>query len=188
MFGTNLSLRAVITAAALAQGALARLIVNNWCDDGVYIRTAQGAGCETGKGGCIGEGNKPWHLGPGKDKTTWKHSWAGEAISIKIGKEGHEGILQFEYSSKPEGIWWNLSDLDGEGPGLVGTPFRDDNVGVTPNGNGVGQGTCVKIRCAANSVCLDSYQHPDDPNTKYCPRNTGDMVLDLCMPKDMFSF
>lgn len=81
----------------------------------------------------------------------------------------------------------DLSDLDGRGPGLVGTPFRNDNVKISPTGPGSGQGTCVKIRCAAGKVCLDSYQHPDDPNTKFCPLNTGDMWIDLCQPTSQFN-
>jgi hypothetical protein len=112
----------------------------------------------------------------------------GAGTSVKIAKDSSfSGVLQFEYAAGSGGVYWDLSDLDGAGAGLVGTPFAQDNVKVSPTGNGEGTGTCLKIRCSAGQVCLDSYQHPDDVNTRYCPGDTGDMFLDLCQPTDGFN-
>jgi hypothetical protein len=80
------------------------------------------------------------------------------------------------------GLYWDLSNLDGAGAGLVGTPFAADNVKVSPTGNGAGAGTCLQIRCKANTVCLDAYQTPDDPKTRWCPANVGNFWIDLCQP------
>lgn len=185
MVRIKIGLPTVFAVVALAHGALSDLIINNYCDKDVSIRTSKGSECERGKGGCLWQGHKPWKL-KGGGKSVWRHSWTGEAVSVKISKQGKDGILQFEYTHEAEGLWWNISDLDGEGPGLIGTPFRHDRVGVTPSGAGSGVGTCVKIRCKRDEVCLDSYQHPDDPKTKWCPADTGDVTMDLCMPKKKF--
>jgi hypothetical protein len=113
----------------------------------------------------------------------------GDGTSVKISKTSDfgSGILQFEYTMSSDGLYWDLSDLDGAGSGLVGTPFANDNVKVSPTGDGEGSGTCVKIRCAAGTVCTDAYQNPDDNNTRFCPADTGDMWLDLCEATDLFN-
>jgi hypothetical protein len=63
-------------------------------------------------------------------------------------------------------MFWDLSDLDGNGANMVGTPFTADNVKATPVGPGSGVGTCLTLSCAANDVCLAAYQQPDDVDTK----------------------
>ncbi len=64
------------------------------------------------------------------------------------------------------GLYWDLSDLDGSGPGLVGTPFYNYNVKVSPTGDGQGAGTCLQIKCPSGKVCLDAYQSPDEAKTR----------------------
>jgi len=189
------SLRSYAVAlVALAPGALARLMINNWCPNSVSIVQSHAASCDFGQdGNCITDGSSPWVIPSGTGDSILGLDYIADGVgtSVKIAKDGGpEGILQFEYNVVMDGdyrgLYWDLSDLDGSGPGLVGTPFFYDNVKVTPTGNGVGMGTCVTIRCTAGQVCLDSYQHPDDPNTKHCPVDTGDLWLDLCMPGDLF--
>jgi hypothetical protein len=90
-------------------------------------------------------------------------------MQIGLGTDVSQGALQFEYTISPDGIYWDLSDLDGRGPGLVGTPFSHDNVKVSPTGAGAGEGTCVKIRCPANTLCVDSYQSSDEAKTRVGP-------------------
>jgi hypothetical protein len=63
-------------------------------------------------------------------------------------------------------MFWDLSDLDGNGAALVGTPFAKDNVMITPVGEGTGVGTCVTLGCPAGQICLDAYQQPDDSDTR----------------------
>jgi hypothetical protein len=189
MFNNKASRALALAVATFTPGVLSNLMINNWCNVGVTMIKAKDGDCERGPDGCINQGAPPYYLSPGNGQSILNHGWDGESVSLKIGKDGVNGVLQFEYSQtfgEWGGIWWDLSDLDGSGAGLVGTPFANDHVGVTPTGNGSGQGTCVNIRCEAGRVCLDSYQTPDDPNTKYCPLDTGDMWLDLCMPPDLF--
>lgn len=56
--------------------------------------------------------------------------------------------------------------MDGAGASVTGTPFAADNVKISPSGAGTGSGTCKTIKCTANKVCADAYQHPDDTATK----------------------
>ncbi|KFH48422.1 hypothetical protein ACRE_006710 [Hapsidospora chrysogenum ATCC 11550] len=183
-----------VALAALAPGALARLMINNWCGNSVSIVKSHAASCDFGQDGkCISDGGRPWVIPPGSGNSILGLDYIADGVgaSVKIAKDGGPaGVLQFEYNvvngGNYGGLYWDLSDLDGSGPGLVGTPFFHDNVKVTPTGKGSGTGTCVIIRCTAGQVCLDSYQHPDDPNTKHCPVDTGDLWLDLCMPRDLF--
>jgi hypothetical protein len=65
-------------------------------------------------------------------------------------------------------LYWDLSNLDGDGPGKPGSPFWSDNVISSPSGSGVGKGTCEPIKCKANQVCTEAYQHPDDTATRVC--------------------
>lgn len=181
----------VVALAALAPGVLANLLINNWCGAGVSVVQNHNAGCDFGSDGrCITDGSSPWFIAPGSGQSILNLAYITDGIgtSVKISKDGvASGILQFEYSlayGEFGGLYWDLSDLDGSGAGLVGTPFANDNVKVSPTGNGAETGTCVKIRCEAGRTCLDSYQHPDDPNTKTCPVDTGDLYLDLCIPYD----
>jgi hypothetical protein len=77
--------------------------------------------------------------------------------------------------------------LDGAGSGLVGTPFAQDNVKISPTGAGTGSGTCVTLKCEAGKVCKDAYQKPDQTATRSCPLNTGTMWIDLCEPGAKFN-
>lgn len=178
-----------VALAALAPGALAALNVNNWCDVAVSFVSTHSDGCETGAdGGCTADGSEPWRLEPGTGESiaTVEYIEDGVGASIKISKDDvPDGVLQFEYNVS-DFLYYDLSDLDGNGGGLVGTPFADQNVKVTPTGNGALIDHCIEIRCTANEVCLGSYQDPNDVNTNTCPLDTGDLWLDLCMPPDIF--
>ncbi|KAK5661793.1 hypothetical protein OQA88_9895 [Cercophora sp. LCS_1] len=186
-------MRSFLAAVALlaTTASAGTLNFNNWCSVPVYIYRSSGGTCNQGPNGiCQGKpGAAPYVLPSG---TITRLDWVRDSgTSLKISKNDasfNSGLLQFEYTwASNSGIFWDLSDLDGRGPGLVGTPFRNDNVKISPTGNGSGQGTCVKIRCGAGKVCLDSYQHPDDPNTRWCPLDTGDMWVDLCQPEREFN-
>ena len=74
-------------------------------------------------------------------------------------------------------LFWDLSNLDGAGSSVTGTPFASDNVKISPSGTGVGTGTCNVIKCTANQICADAYQHPDDTATKV--RCTSSFILSV---------
>jgi hypothetical protein len=113
----------------------------------------------------------------------------GDGTSIKIGtSETFEGgILQFEYAQPADGIYWDLSDLDG-------TPFRDSGLTVTPSGTGEttaqveartirardGDGSCAPISCPAGEVCEEAFQTPTDNDVHFCPNDVDEFTIDLC--------
>ena len=183
--------RTLPVLAAMASAASATLNVRNHCAVPVHIYRSTDGSCNLGPNEiCQGSaGAAPWAVVPGAVAHFARFGW-DVGTSIKIAKDDPtlaSGILQFEYTWRSDdGIYWNLSDLDGRGAGLVGTPFADDSVVVTPTGAGVGEGTCAEIRCEAGAVCADSYQHPEDHNTRWCPLAIGEMWLDLCLPDQEF--
>lgn len=95
-----------------------------------------------------------------------------------------QGILQFEYTvdqDEDPGIYWDLSNLDGAGSGLVGTPFANDNVKISTTGDGSNVNSCNKIRCPAGQVCDGAFlAYNDDAKVHWCPSDTGVMWVDLC--------
>ena len=97
-----------------------------------------------------------------------------------------KGILQFEYARPVDGIYWDLSDLDGVDANVAGSPFRSDNVRVTPETPALGTGTCNEILCPAHIVCNGSYQNPNDELTRHCPPSTDRLLVDLCIPDAIF--
>jgi hypothetical protein len=115
-------------------------------------------------------------------------AWGAPGTVVKIAREPtwQAPILQYEYTLA-ENLWWDLSNIDGDGPSRTGSPFYWENVKLSPTGAGEGQGKCVKIRCRAGQVCQDAYQHPLDEATKTCPQNSGDQWLDLCQPDNQFN-
>ncbi|KAK1753032.1 hypothetical protein QBC47DRAFT_462710 [Echria macrotheca] len=167
-------LAAGILATCLTGIATASINIHNWCPAPVYIYRSSSGSCNLGENNiCQGvAGSIPWTIPSG---TVRRFDWikdSGTAIKISRDPAWGSGILQFE----------DISDLDGRGPGLLGSPFRDDNVKITPTGPGSGSGTCVQVRCPAGSVCRDAYQQPDDLKTNFCPDDVGDMWIDLCHP------
>lgn len=164
------------------------------CNQDVYIYQSNNGGCDHGPNNICSSkpGASPIRIPAGKGKGSvhnlnWVSNGKGTSVKISKAKNFASGILQFEYTMSSAGLYWDLSNLDGKGSGLVGTPFANDNVKVSPTGAGLGSGTCNKIRCKAGQVCQDAYQHPDDVATKFCPANTGAMWIDLCEPTSGFN-
>jgi hypothetical protein len=63
-------------------------------------------------------------------------------------------------------LYWDLSDLDGVGGGLVGSPFHNENVKATPYSNGTGLNGCHQIRCPQGKLCRAAYDTPNDVDTR----------------------
>ena len=74
-------------------------------------------------------------------------------------------ILQFEYTWD-NGIYWDLSYLNG-GVGLtVGTPFEGSTVGVGPVTASDESATCSYLSCGPDyEACADVYVTPDSDAT-----------------------
>lgn len=190
MAPSTLQLTTALVAGLLpALVSAGQLKIHNWCSETVYIYQSHCGQCNKGLDNrCDWDGGRPWAVTTdGIHTIDMIEGGCGASVKISRGDASfRSGVLQYEYNVA-DGIYWDLSDLDGSGNGLVGTPFRNANVKVSPTGPGEGQGSCVKIRCPAGKVCLDSYQHPDDPKTKWCPLNMGPMWLDLCQPTPGFN-
>ncbi|PQE03445.1 Antigenic thaumatin protein [Rutstroemia sp. NJR-2017a BBW] len=189
---------ALAALAVLASTASASLTINNWCSSDVYIFQSTGGSCDKGTNGlCSTDKNAtPWHIkaGNGASSTlTLPFGTDGKGTSIKIAKVSNWStqppVLQFEYSwtvGQYAGLYWDLSDLDGSGSGLVGSPFTQDNVKISPTGAGTGSGSCLVLKCPSGALCKDAYNVPDQTATRSCPLNTGTMWIDLCEPKATF--
>jgi len=99
-------------------------------------------------------------------------------------------ILQYEYTITDGKLWFDISNLDGAGASMVGTPFYTQNVKVTPTGAGFNSkecNTCIQIKCPAGQICRDAYQEPEQQATHSCPQDGSDMWLDLCEPDQYFA-
>jgi len=109
----------------------------------------------------------PWAVAPGQTQSLdWISNKYGTSVKISYSPIDNNGILQYEYTAGGDTFYWDVSNLDGLGANLVGTPFANDNVKITPVPGQVGNPDCQEITCAAGQTCLDAYQHPWDPKTK----------------------
>lgn len=141
------------------------MLRRNRCDQTVYIYQSNNGSCDMGQDKVCS--SNPWSFSAGTKGNKIEYISDGIGSSIKIALDTTFGkILQVEYNDAPDALYWDLSNLDGKGPSVTGTPFADKNVELSPSGAGVGTGTCVPVKCAANQICTDAYQQPNDPNTK----------------------
>jgi len=96
----------------------------------------------------------------------WQINPTGGGISIKLGcSEDGSDVLQYEYTKVGDLLFWDMSsiDLKKESP-LVAAGFAvsiDDD-------------SCDTVTCApGDSACSESYQLPDDVNTRACSTNAA---------------
>lgn len=85
------------------------------------------------------------------------------SVNIKMSKvkDIEHGIFQFEYTLSNTTLFWDISDIDGTGDGVVGNIFADQNVQVTPTGD-LGSGNCHQVTCTKGTPCKGAYQQSDD--------------------------
>ena len=97
------------------------------------------------------------------------------ATSIKItwSSPPTDGVLQFEYTLS-DNLYWDLSDIDGSAPKVVGSPFYNENVKLTPTGDGAGVSPCMAIVCPPGTLCQEAYNESDNSVT-----NVSYSVLDV---------
>ncbi|KAL2843897.1 hypothetical protein BJY01DRAFT_215417 [Aspergillus pseudoustus] len=91
----------------------------------------------------------------------WQTNPNGGGISIKLGCSADgASVLQFEYTKAGELLFWDMSsiNLNPDSP-LI-------NAGFTVT---IDDETCDTVTCAPGDVnCSESYQFPDDHNTRAC--------------------
>lgn len=180
-----------LALVAFSSGALAKVTINNHCDKGIAIRVAHGGDkCEAGETGCLNQqGYKPWRLEAGGSfDWDWnQNSWT-DAVNIKMQLDGdsESQVFQYEYSINNQGLFWDLSDLDGAGGGLLGSEIARHDLKMSVSGATGSGPTCKSFKCLGERVCPHLYNNPNDVNTSTCPQDTGDQILDLCVSKEMF--
>ncbi|GAQ12167.1 hypothetical protein ALT_9488 [Aspergillus lentulus] len=91
----------------------------------------------------------------------WRTNPNGGGISIKMSTAADLGsVLQFEYTEAGETLFWDLSsiNLSPQSP-LIAAGF----------GVSIDDASCPTAACAPGDVnCAESYQFPDDHNTRAC--------------------
>lgn len=99
--------------------------------------------------------------GGGTYTEQWRTNSDGGGISIKMATSTSESsVLQFEYTKSDDTLWWDLSsiNLDSDSE-LISSGFA-----VTTDDS-----SCSTASCAAGDTdCADSYQNPDDVDTRSC--------------------
>ncbi|KAJ5759459.1 Secreted thaumatin-like protein calA [Penicillium odoratum] len=101
----------------------------------------------------------------------WQTNSDGGGISIKMSTSTDESsVLQFEYTKEDETIWWDMSSINLDKTSL----FVTSGFSVTSN-----DASCSTVTCdAGDSDCSESYQQPDDVDTRSCV-STAAFILDL---------
>ncbi|KAJ5671945.1 hypothetical protein N7507_001072 [Penicillium longicatenatum] len=91
----------------------------------------------------------------------WQINSDGGGISIKMSTSTSESsVLQFEYTKEDETIWWDMSSINLEKT----SEFVENGFSVTSN-----DASCSTVTCdAGDEDCSESYQHPDDVDTRSC--------------------
>ncbi|KAI9374612.1 hypothetical protein BJX61DRAFT_540622 [Aspergillus egyptiacus] len=97
----------------------------------------------------------------------WQINPTGGGISIKLGTspDGFNDVLQFEYTKAGDVLFWDLSSIDlrADSP-LIAAGFDVK----------IDDATCPMATCLPGIVdCPDSYQFPDDHNTRACSANAA---------------
>ncbi len=151
------------------------VLMTSRCEEPVYIWQSNNGDCDKGPNGlCFWqEGSAPWPVDSGTIlQLDWIANNFGTAVKIAKTQADNDGILQFEYTMGNGGNYWDLSNLDGLGANLVGTPFSSDNVRIVPigPGTGTGGGHCEPILCPGGQTCTDAYLNPEDTKTHVCSR------------------
>lgn len=99
--------------------------------------------------------------GGGTYTEQWRTNSDGGGISIKMATTTSESsVLQFEYTESDGTLWWDLSSINLDSD----SEFISSGFAVTTNDS-----SCSNASCAAGDTdCSESYQNPDDVDTRSC--------------------
>ena len=91
----------------------------------------------------------------------WHTNSDGGGISIKMATTTSENsVLQFEYTESEGTLWWDLSSINLDSD----SEFVSSGFAVTTDDS-----NCSAASCApGDKDCADSYQNPDDLDTRNC--------------------
>lgn len=96
----------------------------------------------------------------------WRTNSDGGGISIKMATTTSESsVLQFEYTESEGTLWWDLSSINLDSD----SEFVSSGFAVTTDDS-----SCSTASCASGDKdCADSYQNPDDLDTRSCPSSAA---------------
>jgi len=177
----SFSVTVVGLLVASASMANAALTIINHCTAPLYIKEAHAnllGGCDMGpdKSHCY---SNPWVVNQGATTVIPTFNNYGVGTSVKISRnQAVNQITQFEYTPS-DNIYWDVSDLDGQGSGRVGSPFQNDNIMASP-GTPTNTGTCKPVLCAKNQICDSAYQTPNQVATRACQKGVQDFTFEFC--------
>jgi hypothetical protein len=99
--------------------------------------------------------------GGGTYTEQWRTNSDGGGISIKMATTTTESsVLQFEYTESDGTLWWDLSSINLD----KDSEFISAGFAVATNDS-----SCSSASCAAGDTdCSNSYQQPDDVDTRSC--------------------
>lgn len=99
--------------------------------------------------------------GGGTYTEQWRTNSDGGGISIKMATTTSESsVLQFEYTESDGTLWWDLSSINLNSD----SEFISSGFAVTTDDL-----SCSSASCAAGDTdCADTYQNPDDLDTRSC--------------------
>lgn len=139
-----------VIETATATGGSGVKVVNN-LDQTVYLWTTSNV---AGDMVTIEEGG-------GHYFEDWQINSDGGGISIKLSTSTSESsVLQFEYTKEDETIWWDMSSINLDKT----SEFVQNGFSVVSN-----DASCSTVTCdAGDEDCSESYQHPDDVDTRSC--------------------
>ncbi|OJJ94773.1 hypothetical protein ASPACDRAFT_127929 [Aspergillus aculeatus ATCC 16872] len=103
--------------------------------------------------------------GGGSYSENWQKTSDG-GVSIKLSTTQDESsVLQFEYTSDGETLYWDLSSINLD----KDSAFVTAGFSATPSDS-----SCSSVTCSAgDSDCSASYQQPDDTDTNSCTTSSG---------------
>ncbi|PLB49857.1 hypothetical protein P170DRAFT_353222 [Aspergillus steynii IBT 23096] len=104
--------------------------------------------------------------GGGTYSEDWQTNSNGGGISIKLStSESQDSVLQFEYTTSGDDIYWDLSSIDLDSS----SDFVSAGFSASPSDS-----SCKSVSCSAgDSNCAESYQNPDDKDTNSCSSSSG---------------
>lgn len=104
--------------------------------------------------------------GGGTYSENWQTNSDGGGISIKMStSQSQDSVLQFEYTTSGEDLFWDLSSIDLDSS----SDFVSSGFSATPDDS-----SCKSVSCSAgDSNCAESYQKSDDKDTNSCSSSAG---------------
>jgi hypothetical protein len=105
----------------------------------------------------------------------------GTSIKLATSEDLAGPLSQFEFTWSGSKVYWDFSNINGDGNSSVSYPFYQGGVSVIPSEiNDPYNPTCTPIICPAMVlVCSEAYNAPNDNRTLVCDQNS-DLTLTLC--------